>query len=670
MYVLLDSIMNKRIAFAVLYIVSTGMLFSQTIQWASKVVKASSTFSKKKYLPNEILGEPNCLPQGGDLATSWAPSEKKSGQSITVAFDKAINTKQVLIIENFNPGSINKVFAYDSKNKEQLIKSYEPGVLTTPTRILSIVLADAMEIKSIKLVVNPTIDTAKNCIDAIGISPDTVTFKPKINLPKDLTLNKKSTKLPVIINSNLDELGPLVLADGNTIYFSRATYSDNPNDNTEQMWCSEKPKDSTWRKPFLLPFPINNGAFSFVSSITPDGNTMLLGGAFDEEGEEMSGCCSFSNRSGESWSSPENLQLKKYYNNSEKVNHSLSNSGRILILAIERKDSKGERDLYVSFNEDEIWSEPLSLGSTINTATDDYSPFLASDDRTLYFASSGHPSYGKSDIFITHRIGDDWQNWSKPENLGPIVNSKEDDAYFSITASGEDAYFSSSLGKSMDIYQIKLPKSQRPQPVVLLKGIVLDQKTKKPVQADVFYEDLSTGKVLGKARSRSKTGEYQVTLLEGINYGFHAEVNGFLSVSQNIDLTNLDVYQEKKKDLYVVKEAIGEKVRLNNLFFEYKKATLKSESFPELDRLAAHLSSNPTIEIEVQGHTDSVNTVDYNLRMLDEKTKSVVDYLVQKGIDSKRISNKVFDETKPPIDNSTKRNSSLFRKIEFVILKK
>ena len=661
-------IMNKRIALAVLYVFSTGMLFSQTIQWASKVVKSSPSFSKKKYLPNEILGEPNCMPQGGDLATSWAPIEKKSGQFITVSFDNATPSRQIIIVESFNPGSVSKVFTYDAKNKERLVHTSEPSDLEEPTRTLSIILAEQMEIKAIKIVVNPTIDTAKNCIDAIGISASTNEFKPQINLPKDLNLNKKSTKLPAV-NSNLDELGPLVLADGNTIYFSRATYSDNPDDNTEQMWCSEKLKDGTWKTPFLLPFPINNGAFSFVSSITPDGNTVLLGGAFDEEGEEMSGCCSFSNRSAENWSSPENLQIKKYYNNSYRVNHSLSNSGRILILAIERKDSKGERDLYVSFNEDEVWSEPINLGSTINTATDDYSPFLASDDRTLYFASSGHPSYGKSDIFVTHRMGDDWQNWSKPENLGPIVNSKEDDAYFSITASGEDAYFSSSLGKNMDIYQIKLPKSQRPKPVVLLKGIVYDQKSKKPLQADVLYEDLSTGKTLGRARSRSKTGEYQITLLEGINYGFHAEIKGDLSISQNIDLTNLEVYQEKTKDLYVVKEAVGEKIRLHNLFFEPKKATLKPESFPELDRLAAHLASNPTIEIQIQGHADSVTTVDYNVRMLDEKTKSVVDYLVQKGIDSKRISNKVFDETKPPADN-TKRNRSAFRKIEFAILKK
>ena len=662
--------MYKRIAFVVLFIFSTGMLFSQSIYWATKVVKASPSFSKKKYLAAEILGEPNCLPQGGDLATAWSPTEKKGEQSITVAFDKITSAKQILIIESFNPGSINKVYALDSKNKEQLVKTFEPEVISEPTRILSIVLTEAMEIKAIKIVVNPKIDTAKNCIDAIGISSDTIAFKPKINLPKDLSLNKKSVKLPDNINSKLDELGPLVLADGNTMYFSRATYSSNLDDNTEQMWSSEKPKDSTWRKPFLLPYPINNGAFSFVSSITPDGNTVLLGGSFDEEGEEMSGCCSFSNRSAEGWSSPENLSLKKYYNNSEKVNHSLSNSGRILILAIKRKDSKGERDLYVSFNEDEVWTEPASLGSVINTATDDYSPFLASDDRTLYFASSGHPSYGKSDIFISHRIGDDWTNWTKPENLGPVVNSKEDDAYFSITASGEDAYFSSSLNNNMDIYQIKLPKSQRPLPVVLLKGIILDQKTKKPVQADVFYEDLTTGKLLGKARSRSKTGVYQLTLLEGINYGIHAELKGDLSTSQNLDLTELDVYLEKTRDLYVVKEAVGEKIKLNNVFFENKKATLKSESFPELDRLAAHLSENPIIEIEIQGHTDTVSSVDFNLRMLDEKTKSIVDYLVQKGIDSKRISQKVFDETKPAADNGSKRNIATIKRIVFVILKK
>ena len=652
---------------------SYSACFGQNIQWATKVENYSSSYTKSSYLPNEILGEPNCMPQGGDIPASWAPSESEEDQFITVSFSNAVLAKQIIIVENYKPGSLKKIFAYDSQNKETLIKSYKPKATALESRIFSELLAMPLEIKAIKIVIDPSIDTSRNCIDAIGISSEITPFEPKINLPSDLLTTVIPTKLSNEVNSNLSELGPLVLADGKTILFSRATYSANPEEDTEEIWASEKDSSGNWKMAYKFPKALNSGKFNFVSAITPDGNTILLGNSFDENGQPKVGCCAFSHRTTDSWKMPKDLDVINYHNSSDKVSHTLSNSGKTMIIAAQRDDSlRAERDLYISFLQDDgKWSEPKSMGSTLNTSADDYAPFLASDDRTLYYATSGLPGYGKSDIFVSHRSGDDWFTWSKPQNLGSVVNTKSDDAYFSITASGEDAYFcSGSSDENMDIFKITLPKSQRPDVVVLVKGQVLDQKTNQPLAATVIYEDLETGKEIGRAESNPATGAYQVTLPEGVNYGFRAVLKGHVSVNQNLDIQKLATYKEKKQDLFLVPIEAGEVVRLNNLFFEYNKSDLKPESFPELNRLVKVLEENPTMKIEIHGHTDDVGPEEYNMKLSLIRSEEVFKFLSAKITHHHRLHVKAFGESKPKGPNSTEEERAMNRRVEFLILKK
>lgn len=647
--------------------------FSQQILWANKLDTYSSNFSIKHYFPEEIVGEPNCMPQGGDIPSSWAPAEDSKEHFIKVSFEKSVTAKQVIIVENYAPGSISKIVGYDAKGKETILKTYKPQSLGPTSRILSAKLDKPSDIKSIKLFLQPNIDTLKNAIDAIGISTDTISYVPQIYLPVDFSKDEKANKLPSTINTANNEIGPLILADGKTIFFSRASYSEvTGGEDKEEMWSSLMDENGQWSQPMKLPKPLNSGSFSFVSAITPDGNTALLGNDFDGKGNPINGCCAFSHRTAEGWTLPENIHVHNYYNVSDKVNHSLSNSKKTMIISAEREDSNGDRDLYISFLQDNgKWTQPQNLGRGVNTGADDYAPFLASDDRTLYFSTSGLPGFGKSDIYVTKRMGNDWYNWTKPQNLGSVINSANDDAYFSITASGEDAYYcSGNLNRNMDIYEINLPPSQRPHPVVLVLGKVVNGKTKEPIDSKIIYEDLSTGKEIGHAKASHKTGTYQIALPSGINYGYRATSKGFISVSQNLDLSNLTAYKEISQDLYLLPEEVGQIARLNNLFFEYNKAYLRPESTPELSRLFVFLKENPTIEIEIQGHTDSTGTDEYNQKLSEDRAKAVQSFLVSKTIEPRRLTIQAFGEKKPIADNATPEGMAQNRRVEFVIKKK
>ena len=181
---------------------------------------------------------------------------------------------------------------------------------------------------------------------------------------------------------------------------------------------------------------------------------------------------------------------------------------------------------------------------------------------------------------------------------------------------------------------------------------------------------LASGEELGIARSEPETGSYQIILPYGKNYGFLALAQGFISVSDNLDLTEVAEYKEIQKDLYLAPVEVGEIVRLNNIFFDYDKATLRPESFPELDRVVEFLKTNPKVVIELSGHTDDRGSDNYNLNLSQNRAKTVVDYVISKGIDKSRLVAKGYGKSKPVATNETEEGRQLNRRVEFEILKK
>jgi outer membrane protein OmpA-like peptidoglycan-associated protein len=350
----------------------------------------------------------------------------------------------------------------------------------------------------------------------------------------------------------------------------------------------------------------------------------------------------------------------------------MSNSKKVLLMSVQREDTYGERDIYVSFLEEgSKWTEPLNMGPALNTAHSEIAPFLASDDKTLYFSTKGFSGYGGFDIYVTRRLDDTWTNWSEPENMGPHINTQNDDQYFNIPASGDHAYYSRAVtDDNLDIFRIQMPIFYKPAPVVLVKGKVYNSKTKEPIEARIFYEKLPDGMEIGEATSVAGTGDYQIILPSGAKYGYLAEAEGYLSINANLDLNDLTEYKEIEKDLYLVPIEVGESVALRNIFFDFDKSNLKDDSSPELNRVIKFLNDSPDIIIEIGGHTDSKGSDAYNMKLSDKRAKAVQDYLIRNGISANRVSYKAFGESKPIATNETDEGRQENRRVEFKIVKR
>ena len=314
----------------------------------------------------------------------------------------------------------------------------------------------------------------------------------------------------------------------------------------------------------------------------------------------------------------------------------------------------------------------MNLGSVINSKKSDFAPFLAADGSTLYFSSDGHPGYGSSDIFLSRRLDNTWTNWSIPENLGPSINNENWNADFVIPASGDYAYLTSSdaggYGKS-DIYKIKLTDAAKPKVVEIIFGKTIDNKTGIAINANITYEILGANEELGKAYSTKNDG-YKIVLPSGISYSFRAYAEGYFPISENVDLTNLSGYTEKEVNLYLVPVEKGQIVRLNNIFFDFDKSSLRKESFAELDRLTDFLKNNPTVKIEIAGHTDNKGADDYNIKLSTSRAKAVYDYLISKGIDKTRLTSKGYGKSKPVATNDTDEERQTNRRVEFMFVEK
>jgi outer membrane protein OmpA-like peptidoglycan-associated protein len=350
---------------------------------------------------------------------------------------------------------------------------------------------------------------------------------------------------------------------------------------------------------------------------------------------------------------------------------SLSTNQKVLLFAIERKDTYGERDLHVSFlKSDGNWSEPKNMGPDLNTLFDEGAPFLAADDKTLYFSSSGWPGYGSQDIFLSKRLDDSWTKWSKPMNMGPTINSELWDSYYTVAASGDFAIVASShAGTHSDLYNVHLPKAAKPEAVMIVHGQVFNAKTKEPIQAEISYEILSDKGEAGIARSNPTTGEYKIVLNYGSNYGFHAKAKGFISVNENMELPKSGEYKEVEKNLLLVPLLVGETIKLNNVFFVQSKPLLKSESYPELDRLAEIMNENPNMVIELEGHTDNQGKKKLNQELSEKRVIAVMNYLLTKEIPAKRMTGKGYGGSKPIMPSDTEENRQLNRRVEFKIIK-
>jgi outer membrane protein OmpA-like peptidoglycan-associated protein len=676
--------MGKSLLFTLFLILIQAAVYGQEVQWASKVLDVSSELTPVQYSAEQALGKPNVMPAGGQNPGAWTPDKPKRREFIKLGYDHPIQIQQIAIAESYNPSALYRILIYDEAGNEYPIHNFNPVAIPLQGRMLNVfVEKTTYKVAAVKLEFDGGALPEYFSIDAVAITDSHYPIIADIIRPELLAAGIVVEKLDANVNSNYNDLNPMLSPDGKTLYFSRQNHPDNVGgvNDKEDIWYSELGTDGKWSLAKNMGPEFNNEHPNFVNAIsapTPDGKTvvLLLGNKYMPNGKMLAGVSVSNNMNGK-WSKPRALNIENDYNFNEKANYFMANNRRTLLMSVEREDSRGGRDLYVSFmKNDSVWSTPLNLGSVLNTAGDETAPFIASDDQTMYFSSNGFSGYGGSDIYMTKRLDDTWTNWSEPKNMGSDINSKGEDLFFNIPSTSEYAYYSKGVtAETADIYRAKLPFYNSPQPFVIVKGKLIDAKTGQPIGAKIIYERLPDGTEVGIAQSNPETGEYEIRLPGGFQYGVRAEADGHISENQNLDLRNFKtdgIVQHQDMNLSPIEVARIEpdaRINLNNIFFDFDKFVLKPESFPELDRIVSFMSDHTTIEVEVSGHTDAIGTEAYNERLSRFRAEKVVDYLIKKGVAASRIKVTYFGEKRPADSNETPEGRKKNRRVEFIILK-
>lgn len=465
----------------------------------------------------------------------------------------------------------------------------------------------------------------------------------KMRLVAGIDTTKKRQRLPNTVNSKGSDYVDGILPDGATLYISRADHPGNtPPIEKRDLWVSTRDASGSWREAVNMGAPINNAGSNYLVSPHPDGNQLVIQNVYSADGTAGGGGICMSQRDGNVWSLPKTLVIEDNVFLGSTASSYMAPDGQTLVLGGRRADTRGADDLYVSFLQtDGTWSAPLNMGDDLNTSGNDVGPFIAPDNKTLIFSSNGYPGYGGLDLFVSRRLDDTWTKWSEPENLGPTINADEFDAFLQFAASGDSAYFSASTpDMSADIFSIVLPTGARPLNTAIISGRVLNAKTLKPVGAKVIYERLSDGYREGLALANPSTGEYSVVLSGTTAYGVRAEADGFYPLSEQLTLQFQTESRIVARDLFLLPVEQNVAIVLNNVFFDVGKADLRPESFPELNRLAQYLTSQPNAVIEVHGHTDDVGNDKDNLVLSQNRVNSVVNYIVEHGVNKSRVTAK------------------------------
>ena len=661
----------------VLFIFFTGshVSFAQDVEWASKVIEYSSELDEAQFSVKQLLGKPNVYPWGEGSPNAWTPSRPNKKEFVKVGFSNPKQIRQIAIAESYNPSTLSKIFFYDEAGNEYLMITREPVIINQPGRFLRLYTElTPYKVAAVKLEFIGDAVPGYYSIDAIGITDSEDPIDLQLEVVPNVKEELEAEMLDERVNSPYEELKPVLSPNGKQLFFGRKFHPENVGgvEDYEDIWVSDLDTVSNeWKQARNMGAPLNTDGPNWVSSITPDGNTlvMLLGNKLDPKKRKLISGVSMSSREGDGWSEPEAQEIDDYYNISEKANFYLANSRKTMLMSIKRDDSYGDRDLYVSFmKRDGTWTAPMNLGETVNSASEETSPFLASDDKTLFFSSSGYVGFGKGDIYMTRRLDDTWQNWSEPLNMGPQVNSEGDDLFFTMPAEGDYAYYTKedSLG-DMNIYRLEMPLFYEIDPVITITGRVLDANTQQPLAATVSYETLEDGVEVGRVQTDPVTGEYKIALPAGKEYQYVVKIDGYLPISENVDLTNQKESKSFTNDMILVPVQQKSEIVLNNVFFNFDSYALLAKSKSELDRMVKVMKDNPAIQVSIIGHTDNIGTEPYNLGLSKRRAKSVVEYLIANGIDEARLSYEGKGELYPAVPNTSVENRAQNRRVNFKI---
>ncbi|GAA4298740.1 hypothetical protein GCM10023183_07280 [Nibribacter koreensis] len=471
--------------------------------------------------------------------------------------------------------------------------------------------------------------------------------------------------LSQVVNAIGMQYSPVLTANQQSLLFTARTGKGGLDD--ENLYLSLK-KNGEWQSPESISEVINSELNEGAATISADGRVLVFTSC---NRKDSFGSCDLyiSYREGTTWSKPVNMG-SKVNTAAWDSQPSLSADGRTIYFASNRKGGLGSEDIWVTHQlEDGTWMVPINAGSTINSPGREAAPFLHASNATLYFATDGRQGMGKLDLFKATRSE---KGWNEPENMGYPLNTHRDETSIFITADNKMGYYSGQPGTTGNVLiglsQFEVPaiwKGKVTSSFAL--GTVYDAVTKKPIAAQVQVYDLDSASVVSQqVPSDKSTGAYTIVVNQGQEYALYVTAPGYVLVSRHISANATS--QPLALDFYLQPISKGSKAVLSNLFFDTGKATLRTESRTELDKLYQFMKSNPSLKVEIAGHTDNVGQPASNLKLSEARAQEVVKYLVSKGLSASIFQAKGYGETQPKANNTTEENRQLNRRIELRIL--
>lgn len=373
-----------------------------------------------------------------------------------------------------------------------------------------------------------------------------------------------------------------------------------------------------------------------VCCFSPDGKTMYYTFSCPVNGQDLGAKIYVSTRAGGEWSEGRELQLFK--DSSITVGHpTLNATGDTLYFVSDAPDGFGGKDIYMAVQNGNDWTDIKNLGSKVNTADDELFPYMRQDGR-LYFSSKGHPGYGGLDLFYAVPKDTTWSIY----NMGTPFNTQNDDFGITFAGTTENGFFSSNRGQKKgydQIYSFTLPSME-----FLVEGNVYDTNGEHLSEATIRLVGDDGTNVKAQIR---RDGSYRLKLQKDTRYVMLATSRGFLNQKQELSTVGMTDSYSYQQNFSLA--PISKPVKMSNVFYEFGKWTLTADSEKGLNELVQLLNDNPNITIELSAHTDMVGNDVANKQLSLRRAQSVVDYLIQHGIDSERLTPVGYGEEKPVV---------------------
>ncbi|WP_428665386.1 OmpA family protein [Runella sp.] len=469
--------------------------------------------------------------------------------------------------------------------------------------------------------------------------------------------------LPAPLNSFLFQSYPVLTADLKTLAFT--VFRGN-----EDLFIAQKDANG-WTVPGSISPKVNTDKNEGTCSISADGTTLVFTGCHQKDGY---GSCDLyiSRKIGQTWQSPRNLGSIINTQNWESQ-PSLSTDGRTLYFSSDRPKGVGGKDIWVSqLDTSGEWTNPSNLGETINTVFDEISPFIHSNNETLFFASDGREGMGGFDLYIS-KLESEKEDWTIPINLGYPINDFADQQGFFIAPDCQQAFYSykfkvSDQGDGMDsnslICQLKLPDTLTAlcPKAFFLKGKVIEAQTHKPLRATLtLLKQNIAGTNSTVHATNDSTGEFMIVFPNKPETVFFVESNGYYPKSLSVD--SLKIVENQEIVVELLRFDSSQSEILKNVLFLSGSAELEATSGMELDRLVYFLQKNHSVKLIIEGHTDDLGNSKQNENLSLSRAQQVVKYLIEAGVAPERLKAAGYGYRKPLVQNKSEETRRLNRRV-------